>query len=347
LRRPRCAELGRDATPLPDVPSPPAAAAPSRRLWEIDALRGLMLVLMTLTHIPTRFADPLGQPLGFVSAAEGFVLLSGFVAGMVYTQRQRRDGDEAMREAFVQRAVKLYAVQVSLLLFVLSVVTLLGLMRQEGAVTDLVSWFLEHPLTALISGLLLIYNPPLLDILPMYVLFMLASPLLLWHGARGGWNAIVLLSAGIWLCAQFGLSESLHAVLVWLVGMPVPLRQTGAFEMVAWQFIWVLGLWMGASQGAQRPVQPAPFPRGAVVAAAMFAAVHLVWREHALRHVAARPAAPARLLRADRAGDALRPAPRATPAVDAAARTARPPIAAGVRGPCGAGDAGAGGPGRH
>jgi hypothetical protein len=263
------------------VPSPPAAAAPSRRLWEIDALRGLMLVLMTLTHIPTRFADPLGQPLGFVSAAEGFVLLSGFVAGMVYTQRQRRDGDEAMREAFVQRAVKLYAVQVSLLLFVLSVVTLLGLMRQEGAVTDLVSWFLEHPLTALISGLLLIYNPPLLDILTMYVLFMLASPLLLWHGARGGWNAIVLLSAGIWLCAQFGLSESLHAVLVWLVGMPVPLRQTGAFEMVAWQFIWVLGLWMGASQGAQRPVQPAPFPRGAVVAAAMFAAVHLVWR-HAL-----------------------------------------------------------------
>ena len=240
-----------------------------------------MLVLMTLTHIPTRFADPFGQPFGFVSAAEGFVLLSGFVAGMVYTQRQQRDGNEAMREAFVQRAVKLYAVQAGLLLFVLSVVTLLGLLRQEAAVTNLVSWFLEHPLTALVSGLLLIYNPPLLDILPMYVLFMLASPLLLWHGARGGWNAILLASAALWLCAQFGLSESLHAVLVWLVGMPVPLRETGAFEIVAWQFIWVLGLWMGSSQGARRPAQPMPFPRSVVVAAALFAAVHLVWR-HAL-----------------------------------------------------------------
>jgi uncharacterized membrane protein len=39
------------------------------RLWELDALRGLMLVLMTLTHLPTRFSDPAGQPFGWVSAA--------------------------------------------------------------------------------------------------------------------------------------------------------------------------------------------------------------------------------------------------------------------------------------
>ncbi len=55
-----------------------------KRYWEIDALRGLMLVLMTVTHLPTRLTDPLGQPFGFVSAAEGFVLLSAFVAGLVY-----------------------------------------------------------------------------------------------------------------------------------------------------------------------------------------------------------------------------------------------------------------------
>src|SRR5215831_9237835 len=54
-----------------------------RRLPQIDALRGLMLVLMTLTHMPTRFSDPLGQPLGFVSAAEGFVFLSAFLAAYV------------------------------------------------------------------------------------------------------------------------------------------------------------------------------------------------------------------------------------------------------------------------
>lgn len=52
----------------------------TRRL-DIDALRGLMLVLMTFTHLPTRFASPLGQPLGFVSSAEGFVFLSAFMCG--------------------------------------------------------------------------------------------------------------------------------------------------------------------------------------------------------------------------------------------------------------------------
>jgi hypothetical protein len=67
-------------------PPSPAAAAPragaSQRYWEVDALRGLMLVLMTVTHLPSRLTDPLGQPFGFVSAAEGFVLLSAFMAGL-------------------------------------------------------------------------------------------------------------------------------------------------------------------------------------------------------------------------------------------------------------------------
>ena len=42
----------------------------TRRL-DIDALRGLMLVLMTFTHLPTRFASPVGQTCegGFVRVA--------------------------------------------------------------------------------------------------------------------------------------------------------------------------------------------------------------------------------------------------------------------------------------
>jgi hypothetical protein len=62
----------------------------SDRLWELDALRGLMLVLMTLTHMPTGFAHYLSQPFGFVSAAEGFVLLSALLSGRVYGARAAR-----------------------------------------------------------------------------------------------------------------------------------------------------------------------------------------------------------------------------------------------------------------
>ena len=51
---------------------------------ELDALRGLFLVWMTLTHLPTRFSDFVNQPIGFVSAAEGFVFISALLVGRIY-----------------------------------------------------------------------------------------------------------------------------------------------------------------------------------------------------------------------------------------------------------------------
>lgn len=237
-----------------------------------------MLVLMTLTHIPTRWSDPLGQPFGFVSAAEGFVFLSGFMAGLVYAQRQRRDGDAAMRDAFLSRALKLYAIQAALLIFVLTVIALAGVLTQQAAITDLVSYFLAQPLTALLGGLLLLYNPPLLDILPMYVLFMLVSPLLLLHAGWRGWGGILTLSVALWLAAQFGLDPWLYDALVRGTGLPVPRNEVGAFEIVAWQFLWVLGLWVGVRQANGQPVQATPIPRWVVAAAVAVALVNLVWR---------------------------------------------------------------------
>src|SRR4029453_1076975 len=133
--------VGATSSPALSAPAASASARLSKRLWEIDALRGVMLVLMTITHIPTRFSNPLGQPFGFVSAAEGFVMLSGFVAGMVYTQRQLRDGDAVMRDAFFKRALKLYLCQAALLLFLLVVIGLVGVAMHQPAITDLVSFF--------------------------------------------------------------------------------------------------------------------------------------------------------------------------------------------------------------
>ena len=65
---------------------------PNSKVSVDDLLRGLMLVLMTLTHLPTRLTNPFGQPFGYVSAAEGFVLLSGYMAGLVYGRLAFRQG---------------------------------------------------------------------------------------------------------------------------------------------------------------------------------------------------------------------------------------------------------------
>ena len=46
---------------------------------ELDALRGVFLLLMAGTHLPTAVNAAANQPLGFASAAEGFVFLAAFL----------------------------------------------------------------------------------------------------------------------------------------------------------------------------------------------------------------------------------------------------------------------------
>jgi len=252
-------------------------APASRRRWEIDALRGLMLVLMTLTHLPTRLTNPFGQPFGYVSAAEGFVLLSGYMAGLVYGRLAFNQGIPATRRAFWRRALMVYAAHAATLLFLFTVIALIGLKVDEPAVRNLMSYYLQQPLQALIGGLLLIYQPPLLDILPMYVLFMLLSPWAFVLGMRHGWKWVLLGSATLWVLAQFGLAEWLYDIAASVARLPVPYSETGAFNGFAWQLLWVVGLWLGASRHEDDPPS-LKFPPAIVTVAILIALVGFTWR---------------------------------------------------------------------
>lgn len=251
--------------------------SPDDRQWELDAMRGLMLVLMTLTHLPTKLADPLGQPLGYVSAAEGFVLLSAYMAGRVYAGTLDTQGPEAMTTAFFNRALKLYACQLALVFFAFTVIAGIGLLSREDAITGLLGFFLERPVVATLSAGLLLYSPALLDILPIYIVFMLLSPLVLLHGSSHGWRGVMALSLLLWFGAQFGLGPGLYHLATGWFDMPVRYRDMGAFEIFAWQFLWVMGLWMG-SDHSRPDHQPARFPRWMVATALTLAACALFWR---------------------------------------------------------------------
>ena len=244
---------------------------------ELDALRGLMLVLITFTHVPTVFADRFSQPFGFVSAAEGFVFLSAFLTGAIYTGIARNSGCAAMRAALWRRARKIYFAHAGMLLFLFTIIAAIGISAQRPAVKNLISFYLGHPGTGLWTGFALIYNPPLLDILPMYVLFMLVSPLVLTLAFKRGWRVILAASLAIWACAQFGLANLLYAGLVGATRLKVPLQETGAFQLVAWQLLWVLGMWLGwsAASGRERVWE---FPRWLVWTAIALATWALLWR---------------------------------------------------------------------
>ncbi|ARP89465.1 acyltransferase [Bordetella genomosp. 9] len=254
------------------------AAAGRSRLWELDALRGLMLVLMLSTHLPTNFGIPTSQPLGFVSAAEGFVMLSAYMAGLVYTQRYLRHGLRAMQQSFLKRALVVYGCQAASLLFLFTVIAGLGVKLSQPAVQNLIWFYLQQPVTAFFSALGLIYNPPLLDILPVYVLFMLASPWVLTYGLRHGWRAILILSGVLWFATQFELSRFLYGGVVALTGLPVPFRETGAFETFGWQFLWVFGLWLGSTHARVPPAERRPLPAWLAAGATVVGVTFLIWR---------------------------------------------------------------------
>ncbi len=244
---------------------------------ELDALRGLMLVLITVTHVPSIYGYWLSQPFGFVSAAEGFVFLSAYLVGAVYTRSAIEHGVNAMRARLWRRAGLVWLCQAGMLLFLFTMIAQIGLRTDRKSITNLISFYLAEPVDALWSGLVLIYNPPLLDILPMYVLFMLASPLALTIGLRRrGWLLVVVVSLALWLLAQFGLSQATYNTVVRAIDLKVPLHETGAFELVAWQFVWILGLWMGSRHEAIPDRYG--FPGWLVGFSLVFAVTCLVWR---------------------------------------------------------------------
>ena len=250
------------------------------RQAELDWLRGLMLVLMTVTHVPTWFGAHLGQPFGFVSAAEGFVFLSAFLVGSVYSHMARKRGFPAMRKAALGRAAKVYAAHVALVLLLFFVLVPFAASHGAHAITDLASFYVERPRVALVAALALGYNPPLLDILPMYVLFIAASPRMIEFGSRRGWGPLLAVSAALWLFAQLGGGRHVYESVARLVEWPVPYAQTGAFSLLAWQLLWLVGLRAGAlkveagaAAGAGRP-----WPRALVFGALALAAVLFVMR---------------------------------------------------------------------
>jgi hypothetical protein len=250
------------------------------RQTELDWLRGLMLVLMTITHLPTWFSAHVGQPFGFVSAAEGFVFLSAYLVGSVYTLAARKRGFAAMRRALWGRAFKVYAAHVALLMFLFWLLVPIAVARGAHAITDLASFYLQHPHAALASGLLLAYNPPLLDILPMYVLFLLVSPLVLEHTSRRGWAPLLIVSGALWLFAQHGGGKHVYESMAAAIGWPVPYSQTGAFSLLAWQLLWLVGLRAGMLKvdADTAPRTDASWSRPVVWTAAVLAAAFFTWR---------------------------------------------------------------------
>src|SRR5258708_17686285 len=213
---------------------------------EVDAAGGLMLVWMTLTHLPTIASTYVNQPFGFVSGAEGFIFLSALFTGRTYFALAERQGQRALVSQLWTRALRLYIYHVTLLAIAFLVVVRLAAAGNRPGLHNLLTFYFAAPKQAPIYAAFLLYRPPLLDILPMYITFLLVTPLALILARKIGWKVVLGAGFALWLAAQFGLRQVVYDFCTRVFGLHIPLDATGAFDLFAWQFMWLARLYCGA-----------------------------------------------------------------------------------------------------
>jgi len=239
--KPNAPDLADCTIILKENPSARSAwLGPFGRDARVDALRGFLLVLIMVNHLPPHpFHRFVSQVFGFVSAAEGFVFMSGLVTGMVYGRTLAKSGRTALRHRALRRARDLYLAHLFLYTFAL-VGGLWGGLSIAPRFSSL--W------TAWWHGAALIYQPRLFDILPMYCVFLLLVPVLIEQMARGRSLLVWLCSITLWLLAQWGIGGPAHNPS-WL--------NLGYFNVLGWQLLFVAGAYFGYRKTTG---QPSPVP---------------------------------------------------------------------------------------
>lgn len=211
------------------------------RNYQLDFFRGLLLILITIGHFVAgnnivRYFTY--EFVGWVTAAEGFVFLSGLTAGLVYTYKKVQKGDEYITVAATKRAWLIYRNHALLVLFCFGVVSLLQYARSYW-VSDYGN-FLEQPALTLSLGLTLLYQPVYLDILPMYAVFMLFVPLVIRWFQKGSITKVLVVSFLIYFIAL--VNKYFDATKGLIQSETI---NSGFFNLLCWQFLFVLGLLMG------------------------------------------------------------------------------------------------------
>jgi hypothetical protein len=205
-----------------------------------------MLVWITLTHLPTVLSTYVNQPFGFLAATEGFIFLSALFTGRIYSRIAERDGNGVMWRKLWIRTGKLYCYQLLLLAFAFVIEAPIAARGNTPAVHNLLDFYFAAGRTrAFIDAALMIYRPPLLDILPIYIILLAVTPFALVLGTRFGWKYALTGGFTLWLLAQFGFQSFAYHVQARAFGLQIPLNEMGAFDLWAWQLWWLVGLWLG------------------------------------------------------------------------------------------------------
>jgi hypothetical protein len=215
---------------------------PGKRDLRLDLLRGIGQWMVFLDHIPYNFLNWFTlRNYGFSDAAEFFVFISGYSIGFAYGPAVKGGLLLAAAKRLWTRASQLYAAHIFLCLLLIAQVARTAARFDNPMYKDEfnVAQFLQRPDIMIWEALTLRYKPVNLDVLPLYIVLVLAAPALLWCLLRRP-NWTLLGSAVLYLAARH---------FDW--NLPSFPGGKWYFNPFAWQFLFVFGIWCGFGGGPQ------------------------------------------------------------------------------------------------
>jgi hypothetical protein len=204
-------------------------AGESTRDLRLDLLRGFCVFAMVVDHVGgASWAHAVsGAGEYFVSAAEGFVFLSGFVMGMVYGNIIDREGLSVAVKKALLRSWTLYKLTVAL-----SLIFGVLLVLQHYDLGPFESWPRWVADIATLRQTIYLGDIPLI-----YTLLMATGAGALWLLRKGRTPWLLAASAGLWLAYQLNAD--------WAGNFPWAIDNNTQFHFAAWQIYFVPALAMG------------------------------------------------------------------------------------------------------
>lgn len=187
-----------------------SATPKARRIYELDLIRGFFIIVIILDHLqrwPSPFLYLTGEGRLWVTAAEGFFIISGLLIGYLRAYKQANVPLIDLAKKLWQRAATLWLWSVLITFFVVSLIVLL-----PGDGSMLPKLPSSHFVTSLPVFVWSVISQQHVNdwiyFLRMYAIVLAITPLFLWLLRRGQWLIAFLLSFGSFVAADvFGLSD--------------------------------------------------------------------------------------------------------------------------------------------
>ncbi|MDM7458731.1 MAG: OpgC domain-containing protein [Paracoccus sp. (in: a-proteobacteria)] len=207
------------------------------RLVTLDMLRGYALVSIMVNHMPISVMRSVTLPnFSIFDASELFVLLSGFLVGMVWLSVERRDGRSAAQRRLLRRAFEVWRalILIGVLMALLSAGLLALGLKHTAIWNQYAVWVIENPLGYVGALASMWMQPNIVDVLAVYVVLIAVSPLVVPMMLR---RPVIV---GIGLVAIWWNGPELNSLL------PNHRAQGGfLFNPFGWQLLFFSGVAMG------------------------------------------------------------------------------------------------------